>query len=96
MFTIYVESHTDEDEMPEQKDRVRVNLQKFGMIIKPYFDQYLNQEITESFFISQLDIGGHLPKFIINRLQQSLPTTWFDMFEKEAQRYQKQELEGQD
>ena len=36
---MYAESWIDKNEMPEQKDRVRVNLQKFGVIMKPYFDQ---------------------------------------------------------
>ena len=65
---MYAESCKDNDEMPEHKDRVRVNLQKFGVVMKPFFDQALNKEVTENFFLSQLDIGGRLPKFIVNKL----------------------------
>ena len=38
MVTIYLHSYHDEEEMPEKKDRVRVNLLKFGVVLKPYFD----------------------------------------------------------
>ena len=49
---MYAESWNDDDEMPEHKDRVRVNLQKFGVIMKPFFDQTQNKEFTENFFLS--------------------------------------------
>ena len=49
---MYAESCKDNDEMPEHKDRVRVNLQKFGVVMKPFFDQALNKEVTENFFLS--------------------------------------------
>ena len=69
MFTVFLESMIpNEAEMPEQKNRVRVNLHTFGYVLKPFFDTLLNQEITQVFFISQLDIGGRIPKFIVNKI----------------------------
>ena len=53
MFTIFNESMLPNDaEMPEQKNRVRVNVHIFGGVMKPYFDSLLNKEITQVFFVS--------------------------------------------
>lgn len=88
MSTLFVQSLPHSDEKPEQPKRVRGNLVIIGFIFKPRFDEELNKEVTDVFFVNCLDIMGSFPKWMVNAVSKSLPKNWFAQFEKETQRYE--------
>ena len=96
MCTLFVQTLApNNDELPPQNKRVRGNIEIIGFVFKPRFDYELNQEVTEVFFVTQLDICGSVPKWMTNTVAKSIPKSWFGQYEKECQRYQNNELKKQ-
>ena len=96
MCTLFVQTLApNNDELPPQNKRVRGNIEIIGFVFKPRFDYELNQEVTEVFFVTQLDICGSVPKWMTNTVAKSIPKSWFGQYEKECQRYQNNELKQQ-
>ena len=93
MHSLFVQSlPSGLPEMPEQRKKVRANLIIIGFIYEARFDAELGIEVTDVFFVNCLDIMGSVPKWMINKLANSMPKSFFAQFEKECKRYQKSEL----
>ena len=71
---------------------MRGNLIIMGFIMKPRFDAEMNKEITEVYHVNCLDIMGYFPKWMVNAVAKTVPQKWFGIFEREAMRYEANEL----
>ena len=82
--------------MPEQGRRIRAKAIIVGFIFTARFDEQLQREVTDTFFVNSVDVAGSLPKFAINAVTKNIPLSWFSLFEKESQRFEQNELREQD
>ena len=59
-----------------------------GVVFFSRFDKWLNREVTEVFSVSQVDIRGFVPQWLLKRVVQTGVMRKFKAFEREAQAYE--------
>jgi hypothetical protein len=75
MMTAYLKSIEDE-RFPPIKGKVRATCHIMAIICKPDKDADDN-DITHCTLVSNVDINGLVPKWIVNMAAKSAPTQWF-------------------
>ena len=78
---LYAHSLPNSDECPIVPRRVRANMNILGFIFKEKIDEQTGKEMTDLFFVQQIDINGSIPKWLTNNLSKNVPKSWFKKFE---------------
>lgn len=60
-----------------------------AMILSPVIDPVTKEEYTEVFMTNMTDIGGLVPKWLVNTTSRSVPKIWFKTYELGCQKYMK-------
>jgi len=75
MYTSYMKSLED-PRFPPMKNRVRGTCHIMALVCKPDKDEN-NEDITHCMLLTNMDINGLVPKWIVNFGARSAPTQWF-------------------
>jgi hypothetical protein len=76
MLTAYCHSIED-DRMPPMKGKVRATSHIMAMVFKPDTDPVTGKDITHALLLTNIDINGLVPKWIVNIGARSAPSQWF-------------------
>lgn len=76
MMTAYFHSIED-DRMPPMKGKVRATCHIMAMCLKPDKDPQTGKDITHAMLVTNVDINGLVPKWIVNIGARSAPSQWF-------------------
>lgn len=76
MMTAYYKSIED-DRMPFIKGRVRASAHLMTMVMKPGTDPETGADVTHMMMVTNVDINGLVPKWLVNIGARSAPTQWF-------------------
>ena len=75
MFTIYFKSITDE-RFPVMKNRVRATCHILALCCQPGTDEQ-GKDILNCMLVTNVDINGLVPKWIVNFAARAAPSQWF-------------------
>ena len=66
-----------DERIPPMKGKVRATAHIMVIICKPDKDPETDKDITHCTLITNVDINGLVPKWIVNIASRSAPTQWF-------------------
>ena len=66
-----------DERIPPMKGKVRATAHIMVIICKPDSDPETDKDITHCTLITNVDINGLVPKWIVNIASRSAPTQWF-------------------
>lgn len=76
MMTVYFKSIED-DRMPAMKGKVRATAHIQAFVCKPDQDPDTGKDVTHVMLVTNIDINGLVPKWIVNIAARSAPAQWF-------------------
>ena len=76
-FVIYLRSWSPPDARPVQKGAVRAEVWLSGYLIQWWYDETTGARLgTDVMVMTQIDIKGLIPKYLVNALSSSAPKKW--------------------
>jgi len=73
MMTAYFKSIED-DRLPPMKGKVRATCHIMAIVCKPDKDPETGRDLTHCMLVTNVDINGLVPKWIVNIASKSAPT----------------------